>query len=90
MATATRIDFRVNRRAKTLIEKAAALRGQSLSDFAKITLLSTARHVLRQHQQTVLSDRDRDIFLALLDADAKPNAALRKAVKAYAVQIGQS
>ena len=86
MATATRIDFRVDRQSKALIEKAAALRGQTLSDFAKMALVRKARHVLRQHQQTVLSDRDRAIFLAMLDADAKPNAALRKAVKAYASQ----
>lgn len=40
-----------------------------------------ARHLLKQDQQTVLSDRDRDIFLAMLDSDAKPNAALKKAFK---------
>ena len=88
METATRIDFRVDRRAKGLIERAATLEGQTLSDFAKAALVGKARHVLRQHQQTVLSDRDRDAFLALLVSDAKPNAALRKAAKAYARSCG--
>ena len=88
MITETRIDFKLNKNAKSLIEKAAALSGQSLSDFAKTTLVSKARHVLKRQQQTLLSDRDRDIFLAMLDADAKPNAALKKAVRAYAHSVG--
>jgi len=88
MPVATRIDLRVNKRAKTLIEKAAARAGQSVSDFAKDTLLSRSRHVLQQHQ-TVLSDRDRDIFLAMLDADATANAALKKAVKTYVGTFGR-
>jgi uncharacterized protein (DUF1778 family) len=89
MAVATRIDFRVDRKSKSLIERAAALKGQSLSDFAKTALLSKARHVLKQHEQTVLSDRDRDIFLALMDSDAKPNAVLQKAVRTYVQTFGE-
>ncbi len=64
MATSSRLDFRVDTKSKRLIEQAAAVVGQSISDFAKSTLLSKARNVLRQHRETVLSDRDRDIFLA--------------------------
>jgi len=88
MPAATKIDFKVNKKAKTLIKKAAAKAGLSLSDFAKGTVLTEARHVLEQ-RQTVLSDRDRDIFLAMLDADSKPNAALQSAVKDYADSIGR-
>ena len=84
MATSSRLDFRVDSKSKRIIEQAASALGQSISDFAKSTLLSKARNVLRQHHETVLSDRDRDIFLAMLDSNAKPNAALKKAAKAYA------
>jgi hypothetical protein len=37
----------------------------------------------RPNAPTVLSDRDRDIFLAALAADVKPNAAIRRAVTHY-------
>ena len=89
MPTATRIDFRVDKTTKALIERAAALRGQTLSDFAKLTLVSKAQHVLKQHQQTVLTDRDRDIFIAMLDAGVKPNAALRKAARLHRHAVGE-
>lgn len=36
-----------------------------------------------QPENRPLSDRDRDIFLALLDSDQEPNEALRKAAKDY-------
>ena len=87
MATTSRLDFRVDIASKRMIEQAAAAAGQSISDFAKSTLLSKARNVLKQHQETLLSDRDRDIFLALLDARAKPNAALKSAAKRYRGQF---
>jgi flagellar hook protein FlgE len=48
-----------------------------------------ARRIVRQNSITVLSDRDRDIFLAMLDADAKPNAALRRAAKRYQKNHGR-
>lgn len=33
--------------------------------------------------ETRLSDRDRDIFLALLNSDEEPNEALKQAVEEY-------
>ena len=34
-------------------------------------------------RSVTLSDRDRDIFLAMLNADAEPNAALKEAVECH-------
>ncbi len=39
--------------------------------------------VVKQYGSTILSNRDRDIFLAALRADGKPDAALRKAAVRY-------
>jgi uncharacterized protein (DUF1778 family) len=39
--------------------------------------------VLERHHVTVLSDRDRDIFLQMLDNPPPPNEALKKAAKRY-------
>ena len=78
-----RLDFRLNRQVKEVIEQAAAVSGQSVSDFAVSALYRTAKEVLEREQTTRLSNRDRDVFLALLDSDAKPNEALKRAAKRY-------
>ncbi len=79
----SRLDFRLNRQVKEVIERAAAVSGQSVSDFAVSALYRTAKEVLEGEQTTRLSNRDRDIFLAMLDSDAKPNEALKRATKRY-------
>lgn len=83
-----RLDFRLNRQLKELIDRAASLLGQSVSDFAIATLVERARHIVQENSTTVLSDRDRDIFLAMLDSDAGPNDALRRAAKHYKARYG--
>jgi uncharacterized protein (DUF1778 family) len=42
----------------------------------------------REESPLVLSDRDRDLFLAALDNPPKPNAALRKAAARHAKNHG--
>ena len=74
-----RLSFRLNRELKELIERAALLTGQNVSDFAVSILVEHARRILQEHETTILSDRDRDLFLAMLDKDAEPNEALKKA-----------
>ena len=93
MATAdkheARLNFRLPARLKKLIERAAAQTGQTVSDFAVSTLTANARAVLQQDQITELSDRDRDLFLGMLDnTDSKPNKALVIAVKRYRKVFG--
>lgn len=78
-----RLDFRLNRQVKEVIERAAVATGQSVSDFAVSALYRTAKEVLEREQTTRLSNRDRDVFLAMLDSDAKPNDALKQAARRY-------
>ena len=58
-------------------------------DISKSTLNHSSNHpearqVLLEAQVTRLSNRDRDAFLAALDAaDAKPNKALKAAARRY-------
>ncbi len=79
----SRLDFRLNRQVKEVIERAAVVSGQSVSDFAVSALYRTAKEVLEKEQTTRLSNRDRNIFLAMLDSDAKPSEALKRAAKRY-------
>jgi uncharacterized protein (DUF1778 family) len=79
----SRFDFRIEPARKKVVEEAAFLLGMSLTQFAKTALVDRAQEVVRQHTMTVLSNRDRDIFLKTLDSDEKPNAVLRKAARQY-------
>jgi uncharacterized protein (DUF1778 family) len=79
-----RIAIRLPASFKSTIEEAAALRGQSLTDFAVSTLMDGAHRIIEENRVTELSNRDRDRFLAMLDDDqVRPNKALRAAAKAY-------
>ena len=64
-----------------LIHSAAKLRGQSLDEFVLDAAAEASRRVLAGESTTVLSDRDRDRFLELLDQPGEPNAALRSAAR---------
>jgi uncharacterized protein (DUF1778 family) len=90
---ATKADARINVRLpnelKKTIEEAAATLGQSVSEFAVSTVVREARQVLQDARVTRLSNRDRERFLAALDAaDARPNEALKAAAKRYRKRHG--
>ena len=78
-----RLDLRLPGQLKSLIQEAAELSGQTMSDFVISSLSETARRIVQQERLTMLSDRDRGIFMKMLDADAKPNQALRRAARWY-------
>jgi uncharacterized protein (DUF1778 family) len=83
----TRLDFRVSVESKTIIEQAASLSGQTVSDFAVTTLIKSAQEVISQNQQTKLSQRDFKMFLEMLEGDDKPNDKLKNAVENYKKRI---
>lgn len=78
-----RLHFRLPSEAKEKIERAAVASGLTVTDFAVHALLNTADEVLDRQHTRRLSDRDRDIFLAMLDADDQPNEALKSAFRAH-------
>lgn len=83
-----RLNFRLNGELKKLIEDAAAQTGQTVSDFAISTLVDSARRVLREHEVTRLSNRDREVFAAMMDnPTTEPNEALKRAAKRYKKQV---
>jgi len=78
-----RLNFRLDSGIKHVIERAAAIRGQSLTDFAISTLEREARSIVNDYEVLTLSDRDRNAFLAALDNPPAPNENLRRAAKRY-------
>ncbi len=89
MTTTARINVRISSELKETIEDAAAAMGQSVSEFTISTVVREARIVLQESQVTRLSNRDRDLFLKMLDdVNRKPNAALKAAANRYRKQRG--
>ena len=83
-----RLNFRLPSDLKSVIEEAATAMGQSVSDYAIATLVKNSQSVLQQSQTTVLSNRDRKTFMALLDdTNARPNRALTQAAKRYKMRF---
>jgi uncharacterized protein (DUF1778 family) len=84
-----RLNFRLPAELKQTIEEAAARLGQSVSDFAVSTLVRNARDVIEQENITRLSNRDRDVFISLLDKkNVRPNNALAAAAGKYKKRRG--
>lgn len=78
------IDFHLPAELKPMVEQAAALRGQSVSEFALATVADNAQRVVQQYHVTELSDRDRDLLLAVLDDEsAQPSDALVASAERY-------
>ncbi len=73
------IHFRISADVRSLIEKAMLVSGRSLTEFATSSLIDSANAVLEREYTTVLSNRDRDILLQLLDADDEPDRGLVEA-----------
>ena len=80
---AARLDIRLNPQAKQKIEQAAAVSHQTITDFVVSNLLRASEEALERQRLIQLSDRDRDLFLAALETDVRPNRALRKAAERF-------
>ena len=78
-----RLNFSLPTEAKEKIERAAVASGLTVTDFAVHALVNSADEVLERHHTRKLSNRDRDVFLALLDADDEPNEVLKSAFRAH-------
>lgn len=78
-----RIDLRVSREQKDLLETAASLKGISLSAYLLANCLEIAQEDIAKHQKLVLSDRDRDLFLSLIANPPQPKQDLIEAMQVF-------
>jgi uncharacterized protein (DUF1778 family) len=77
------MEFRLPPELKEIIEMAAATLGQTVTDYSVSRLVEIARDDLRKYEVTVLSDRDRDAFLDMLQSQKEPNEALKRGASRY-------
>ena len=84
-----RLNLRLSAEQKRAIERAAALSGQSLTDFVLSTIARQSRRVIRDWEVIRLADRDRDLFLAALDrTNARPLPGMRRADARHKKALG--
>jgi uncharacterized protein (DUF1778 family) len=93
MATTTltrdeRLDARVTREEKELIETAASLRGTSASDFVRMVTKEAALKAIREHEVLTLTEEAKRVFVEALMNPPKPNANLIAAARRYKKVIG--
>jgi uncharacterized protein (DUF1778 family) len=84
----SRIDLRVTPEQKELLEKAASLRGISLSAYTLLHLLPVAKQELEAIEKLVLSDRDRDLFMSTIENPPELQGKLKTAIKKYNSKYG--
>jgi len=68
---------------KRRLERAASIRGVSLSDFIVQNADEAAIRTIQQHENWTLGAKDRDIFLKVLLSPPTPSARLKSAAKRY-------
>lgn len=74
---AERIDFRANINQKAILERAAEIKHLSLSSYILTSSLKQAQIDLAENEITLLSNRDRDFVMSLLENPPEPNEALK-------------
>ena len=82
-ARSERLEARVTREQKQLIEQAAELEGRSITDFIVASTQSAARQVIQERELLKLGARDREVFVRALMNPPKPNEKLRQAIRRY-------
>lgn len=87
-ARSARLEARVTKEQKTLLQRAAALLGRSLSDFLVSSAQETAARVIHEHETIRLTKADRTAFVSALLNPPAPKARLAKAAKAYREKTG--
>ena len=88
-AKESRIDLRVTKEQKALLEKAALLRGVSLSAYTLSYLLPLAQQEIEKQEKLILSNRDRDLFLSAMDNPPALKGKLKSAIALYRDKYGE-
>ncbi len=84
----SKITIRQPKPLKAKIEKAAAIRGMTVTSFINGELSRVADETIERVRERELTERDSRMLLELLSNPAKPNAALRRAAKRFRGERG--
>ena len=76
-----RIDLRVNAEDKKLIEDAAAMTNQTVSQFMVSTASQRAAEVIEQHRRLILNDESWNLVMDAISTPPAPNPRLIDAAR---------
>lgn len=82
-----RLDARLTREEKELVETAATLRGTSSSDFVRMAIKEAALNTIRDYELLTLAEHSRKVFVEALLNPPKPNAKARAAARRFKQEI---
>src|SRR5271167_3438479 len=85
---AERLEARVTAEQKSLIERAAALQGRTVTDFVLTSVQDAARRAIEEHNQLELSVRDSQAFVDALLNPKPVNDRLSDTVRRYRQATG--
>jgi uncharacterized protein (DUF1778 family) len=85
-----RIEARLHSEQRRRIERAAALKGTSMSDFMVSSADETAKRTIEEHESWTLSGRDREIFVNALLHPPAPNQAMKAAFRSHKKRVQTS
>lgn len=78
-----RLEARVTEEQKQLMERAACLRGQNLTEFMVSVLAEAATQIIKDHELLELTNRDRQVFAEALLNPPTPSAQAYTDVQWY-------
>ena len=87
-ARTQRTEARLLPEQKKRIERAANLKGLSLSDFMVQNADEAAIRTIRQHESWTLETEDRDLFVSTILNPSAPSARLQAAARHYRERVG--
>lgn len=84
-----RLEARITPELKTLLYRAAALEGRSVTDFVIASVQQAATEAIHRHEVMTLSAADSARFVEAILNPEPPNDALRDAARSYRELIGE-
>ncbi len=80
---AERLEARVSAQQKAVLQRAAELRGMTLTEFVVASSQAAAERAIQDDEMIKLSVRDREVFVAALLNPPAPNERLLRAARRY-------
>lgn len=90
-AVSSRVEFRVTKEDKDVIEYARELMGfKSFSEFARYIIMTEARSIIKERSTILASEKDKEIFFnELMGKNQEPNQALISAIDHHNSIVGE-
>lgn len=84
-----RLEARITREQKRIIERAARLRGTSVTDFVVVSAQQAATNTIKDHEMMSLRGAAREAFVNALLNPPAPNTAANRAAGRYRRRISR-